>query len=113
MNKREPGLMDTQGMGLSDDKNMPAAFPRLAREILTTASNETIDALESMYTNLSEPAELAWDWTTDVIFACNAYNLAGAYSDRAKRYIMTLPPATHGEDLMCKAARPILLEFAK
>ena len=82
---------------------MPDGFPSLARGILTSASNETIAALQAMYTNLAEPAQLAWDWTTDIIFACNAYNLANAFSDRARRYIMSIPPAFHGMDISCES----------
>jgi len=81
---------------------MPGYFPTLARMILTTANNETISDIQGQYTPLSEPAQLAWDWTTDVIFAGNAFNAAQAYSNRAWRYIMSIPPAVHGQDLFCE-----------
>jgi len=82
---------------------MPARFPSLVRKILTSASNETVAGIEATYnSSLSEPAQLAWDWTTDVIFACNAYNIANAYENRTRRYILSTPPATHGMDLNCK-----------
>jgi carboxylesterase type B len=89
-------------MGLSDDDGMPERFPILARQIMPTASNQTIAALQSQYDYSNNPPKLAWDWTTDVIFACNAYNLARAYANKAYRYIMSIPPATHAQDVLCK-----------
>jgi hypothetical protein len=89
-------------MGLSDDEGMPERFPILAREIMTTASNETIAAIESKYDYSTNPAKLAWDWTTDAIFACNAYNLARTYANKTHRYIMSIPPATHAQGILCK-----------
>lgn len=91
-----------QGMGLVDDSDMPAGFPTLVRQSIPVASNATVSSLEALYTPLSVPAELAWDWLTDIIFACNAYNLAAAYPDTTMRYIMSLPPATHGLDGYCE-----------
>lgn len=85
-------------MGTSSDEGMPGAFPGLVRQLIPGANDSTIAALQSLYEPLSQPERLAWDWSTDVIFQCNAYNLANAYSDRAKRYIMSVPPATHGLD---------------
>jgi hypothetical protein len=91
-------------MGLSFDVNMPANFPILVRQIFSTASNETITDIQSHYDFADNPAKLAWDWTTDVIFGCNAANLASAYQDRARRYIFSAPPAVHGQDLFCELA---------
>jgi carboxylesterase type B len=88
-------------MGTSHDTDMPGYFPTLVRQILRTASNTTVAAIEAYYDFASNPAKLAWDWTTDVLFACNAHNVASAYQDRARRYIMSVPPATHGMDLSC------------
>jgi hypothetical protein len=90
-------------MGTSSDSNMPQAFPALVRKILPTASNATIAAIQAHFPYPPDlPEELAWDWTTAIIFECNAYNLATAFKDKARRYIMSIPPAVHGEDMSCK-----------
>ena len=89
-------------MGTNDDTGMPERFPRLARKLMPTATNETLAKLQALYQPLSEPAQLSWDWTTDAIFGCNAQNIAKAYGDRARRYIMSVPPATHGQDVFCE-----------
>ena len=82
---------------------MPQAFPDLVRRILPTASKATIAAIQAHFPYpLDLPEELAWDWTTAIIFECNAYNLATAYKDKTRRYIMSIPPAVHGEDMTCK-----------
>lgn len=84
-------------MGTSSDTNMPQAFPDLVRKILPTANNATIATIQVHFPYPPGlPEELAWDWTTAIIFECNAYNLATAFKDRARRYIMSIPPATHG-----------------
>lgn len=89
-------------MGTSSDTNMPEAFPALVRKILPTADNATIEAIQGHFPYASDlPEELAWDWTTAMIFECNAYNIAKAFKDRTHRYIMSIPPATHGEDVLC------------
>ena len=76
-------------MGLSSDVGFPEAFGRLVRQIYTTASNETVDYILSHYDYEDNPARLAWDWTTDVIFACN---VAAAYEGISSRYILSVPP---------------------
>ncbi|KAM3503180.1 hypothetical protein MY11210_008817 [Beauveria gryllotalpidicola] len=65
------GTMANEGRYISSDNDMPAAFPAL----------------------------LAWDWTTDVVFACQAYNLANALPDRTYFFINSIAPAAHGQDL--------------
>ena len=77
---------------------MPGNFPFLVRQLLPGASNATVANIQALYQNLSQPEELAWDWTTDAFYQCNAYNLAEAYQDRARQYLMTVPPATHTLD---------------
>lgn len=81
---------------------MPEAFPALVRRVLPTASNATIALVEAHFPYPADlPAELAWDWTTAIIFECNAYNVARAFKDKTRRYIMSIPPATHGQDVLC------------
>lgn len=87
---------------MAHDTGLPEYFPTMVRQILSTASNETIADIESHYDFAGNPAKLAWDWTTDVIFACNAANIVAAYRGRAKRYVFSVPPAVHGQDLNCK-----------
>jgi hypothetical protein len=104
------GTMGEEGMGTaSDAEKMPNGFPDLVRKVLPSASNKTIALIQAHFPYSPElPAKLAWDWTTAMIFECNAYNLANAFRDRARRYIMTVPPATHGQDAACK---PFYLAF--
>lgn len=105
------GSMALEGKGLSHDDDQPAYFPTMMRQIMPTASNATVSAMQSLYDYpRDQPEQLAWDWTTDAVFACNAYNLANAMPDKSSRYIMSAPPATHGADLWCK--RPHVLTFA-
>jgi hypothetical protein len=80
---------------------MPEAFPSLVRRILPAAANATIAKIQALYTypkNL--PEKLAWDWTGDAVFFCHALTLAAKYKD-ARRYIMSIPPAIHGQDTSC------------
>jgi hypothetical protein len=102
----QTALIRGQGSTLSSDTGMPELFPALVRRILHTASDQTIAEIQGHYDFADNPARLAWDWTTDIIFACNAYNIANAYKDRARRYIFSLPPAYHGQDLACMVPLP-------
>lgn len=97
------GSMALEGKGTSHEEDQPAYFPIMVRQILSTASNETVSAIQSLYDYPpDQPEQLAWDWTTDAVFACNAYNLAQAMPETSRRYIMSAPPATHGADQWCK-----------
>ena len=93
-------------MGLSSDEGMPEAFGELVRRVLPTATNETIANIQSNYDFGDTPEKLAWDWTMDMAFSCNAANVAAAFKDSARRYIFSVPPATHGQDLMCMSSSP-------
>ncbi|KAH7126421.1 putative lipase 2 [Dactylonectria estremocensis] len=93
------GSMADEGNGLSHDTDQPQYFPTMVRQLLPNATDETIRQIQVLYDYQSNPAKLAWDWTTDVLFACNALNTARAFSSRAYRYIMSAPPATHGYDM--------------
>lgn len=90
-------------MGVSSDENMPQAFGDLVRRVIPTATNETVADIQSYYDFGETPEKLAWDWTTDIVFSCNAANAAAAYKDASRRYIFSVPPATHGQDLTCMA----------
>ena len=92
-----------QGMGLSSDEGMPEAFGALVRRVLPTATNKTIADIQSYYDFGGTPEKLAWDWTLDILFACNAANLAAAYNTKSRRYIFSVPPSVHGQDLTCKS----------
>ncbi|KAI9155470.1 lipase [Paramyrothecium foliicola] len=91
------GTMANEGMGASADKGMPDYFPVLVRQILPSASDEVVARIQAGY-SWQDPAQLAWDWTTDTVYACNAYNLAKAMP-QTLRYVMSTTPATHGQDL--------------
>lgn len=73
----------------------------MVRQILSSESSETVAEIQSHYDFAGNPAKLAWDWTTDVIFACNAANIAAAYANKTRRYIFSVPPAVHGQDGFC------------
>lgn len=96
------GTMANEGLYTSSDDDMPNAFPALVRRMLPGASDETISFIQARY-HPQVPAQLAWDWTTDVVFACPAYNLANALPDRTHFYINSIPPAAHGQDVPCKS----------
>lgn len=94
------GSMANEGLYTSGDDNMPAAFPALVRRMLPGASDKTIASIQAQY-HPKVPAQLAWDWSTDVVFACQTYNLANALPDRTHFFINSIPPAAHGQDLSC------------
>lgn len=84
---------------------MPNRFPEIVRANIPNASNETVTKLRDLYSFPSElPEKLAWDYTTDVVWSCTVSNIAEAYSDRARRFVFSVPPATHGLDLSCRTA---------
>lgn len=86
---------------------MPEAFPSLVRRILPSTSNATIATIQSLYNYpLNLPEKLAWDWTGDAVFFCHALALAEKYKDITKRYVMSIPPAVHAQDLSCESPSP-------
>jgi carboxylesterase type B len=96
-------LMNSQGLGLSSDRDMPNRFPEIVRANIPNASNETIETLLSLYPYPPElPEYLAWVYTTDIIWSCTVENIAAAYADRARRFVFSVPPSTHGQDLSCQ-----------
>jgi carboxylesterase type B len=110
------GNMANEGMGMIPDIDLPHAFPALVRETIPYAGNATIKRIQSLYKYRTDlPQKLAWDWATDMTFACNAYFTAKAYKNKARRYVMTIPPATHALDQSCMLApvsplpRPVVL----
>lgn len=90
-----------QGMGVSSDEDMPEAFGALVRRALPTATNETVAEIQSYFDFGDTREKLAWDWTVDNVFSCNAANIDSAYKDVSRRYIFSVPPGTHGQDLTC------------
>jgi carboxylesterase type B len=95
------GSMALEGMTTSHDTDQPGYFPIMVRQILPQASDEVVAAIQALYYRPEAPAQLAWDWTTDAIFSCNAYNLANALPAKSRRYVMSTPPAIHGQDMWC------------
>lgn len=101
------GNMANEGMVTTPGTGMPEKFPELVRNTIPNADNATVELIQSLYEYPPEnPQKLAWDYTTDMLFACNAYNIAKAYQDAAKRYVMSIPPAIHGQDLSCTSSDP-------
>jgi hypothetical protein len=90
-------------MGTASDRDMPSRFPSIVRANLPNISNESIATLQSMYSYQRElPEKLAWDYTTDIVFGCSAANIVNAYAEIARRFLLSIPPATHGLDIACK-----------
>jgi hypothetical protein len=82
---------------------MPNRFPELVRANIPNVSDHKIAELQALYDVPSNlPEKLAWDFVTDIVFGCNALAIAGAYEETARRFIFSVPPATHGLDLSCK-----------
>ena len=104
------GTMALEGKETSHDVGMPGYFRTMVRQMMPTAGNATIQAILDQYYHPGFEKELAWDWTTDGVFACNAYNLANGLPDKTMRYIMSTPPAVHGQDLSCKQAESLTLD---
>ena len=106
------GNTANEGMNMSPADDMPNAFPALVRETIPNADNATVRCIQSLYKYPAElPQKLAWDWATDMSFACNAYFTAKAYNEKVRRYVMAIPPATHGLDLNCTSTFiPCLLD---
>lgn len=95
------GSMANEGLYTSSDDNMPAAFPALVRRMLPGASDDAVSSIQAHY-HPRVPAQLAWDWTTDVVFACPAQGLANALPGRTNLFINSIPPEAHGDDIFCK-----------
>lgn len=99
------GNMVNEGQSMSPDANMPKAFPALVRATAPNVSDEDIARIQALYNFPPElPQKLAWDWATDMTFACNAYHAANAYGNQAQRYAMSIPPGIHGLDMNCTAS---------
>jgi carboxylesterase type B len=96
------GSMAGEGKGMSSDEGMPDAFGELVRKILPGADEEVVRELLRLYYTPGLEQELAWDWTTDVVFACNGHALGRALPGKVRRYVMSTEPAVHGLDLLCK-----------
>lgn len=96
------GSMAGEGKETSSDEGMPEAFGGLVRKTLPGAGEEVVRELLRVYYTPGLERELAWDWTTDVVFACNGFALGGALPGSVRRYVMSTPPAVHGQDLLCE-----------
>lgn len=89
-----------EGLGLSSDYDMPNRFPEIVRANIPNASNDSIAKFQAMFSYPPDlPEKLAWDYVTNVVFGCTASNIVAAYADRARRFLFSVPPATHGWDL--------------
>ncbi|KAF1993501.1 lipase [Amniculicola lignicola CBS 123094] len=89
-----------EGLGLSSDRNMPNRFAEIVRANLPNVTNESIALLQSLYPYSPElPEYLAWAFITDIIWTCTVTNIAHAYGDKARRFLFSVPPSTHGLDL--------------
>jgi len=76
------------------------------------ADNATVARIQELFPYPPDnPKELAWDWGTEILFSCNAEIIAESYGDKARRYVMSVPPATHGEGTSCEyfSSNPTML----
>lgn len=44
----------------------------MVRQLIPNAADETVAQMQALCDFKSNLAKLAWDWTVDVIFGCNA-----------------------------------------
>jgi carboxylesterase type B len=96
------GNMAAEGLGMTTDVSTLEDFGTLVRRLVPEASNFTIKNLRALYPYPDSQLQMAAnDWTTDVVFACNARAIAKAYANKTQRYVFSVPPATHGLDSSC------------
>ncbi|KAB8233433.1 Alpha/Beta hydrolase protein [Aspergillus alliaceus] len=95
------GNMAAEGTGITPDVSTPEDFARLIRLLVPGANNGTIQRIRDMYPYPDSQLQRAADaWTTDVVFACNARAVAKVYGNKTQRYVFSVPPARHGQDLL-------------
>jgi len=74
-------------------------WPSYLKLFMQTPTAQTIDAVAARYpTDPANPGQKFIDFGTDVGFACNSRTLSKTFGDKAYRYVMSVPPATHGMD---------------
>jgi hypothetical protein len=96
------GNLVNEGVSTAPKDPMPESFPEYVRFVVPGANDSTVDLIQSLYDYPPDtPQRLSWDWTTDILFACNAYNVAKAYGCDTRRYTVSVPPAIHGNDVYC------------
>ncbi|KAL3474096.1 Alpha/Beta hydrolase protein [Aspergillus californicus] len=94
------GNMAAEGLGTTPDVSTMNEFATLVRRLLPGANNDTVQRIRGLYPYPdSQMQAVAADWTTDVVFGCNAQAIARAYANKTRRYVFSVPPATHGLDL--------------
>lgn len=96
------GNMAAEGLGLTSEVEKRSEFTQLVRRLVPGASETTIRRIRALYPYPdTQYQQVANDWTTDVAFGCNAQAIAQAYANITRRYVFSVPPATHGLDLNC------------
>ncbi|KAJ5104178.1 hypothetical protein N7532_004707 [Penicillium argentinense] len=94
------GNMAAEGLITAPEITTPSELASLIRLAFPNANASSIRALRKMYLYPdSELLQVGQDWVTDAVFACNAEVMAKAYGPRAQRYVFSIPPAAHGQDL--------------
>ena len=97
------GNMAAEGLGTTPDVRTMDEFATLVRRLLPGANNATVQRIRELYPYPnSQLQNVAADWTTDVAFGCNSQAIANVYANKTRRYVFSVPPATHGLDLNCR-----------
>jgi carboxylesterase type B len=68
-------------------------WPSFLLQYMQTPTNATVSRIFALYPNNDFSS-----FMKDVIFACHARRIAGTWGHDAYRYIMSIPPAIHGQD---------------
>jgi carboxylesterase type B len=68
-------------------------WPSFLKDYMQTPTNATISSLSSLF-----PDRDFKSFMKDIIFACHARRIAETWGHDAYRYIMSIPPAVHGQD---------------
>lgn len=97
------GNMAEEGLFTTPDIENKHEFTQLVRRFVPGASNATVQRIRALYPYPdSQIQQVAKDWTTDAVWACNSQAIADAYAGITRRYVFSVPPASHGLDLNCE-----------
>ncbi|PKY04975.1 carboxylesterase family protein [Aspergillus campestris IBT 28561] len=89
-----------EGLETTPEIKKPVEFAEFVRRTIPDASKDTVQQIRALYPQPdSEIQDVVNDWTTDVVYGCNAQGLAEAYASKTQRCVFNVPPAVHSQDL--------------